>query len=151
MSIGPGEHLMKEIAFKLEQDADGWPPYVAEWLWLDEMSDTYIVKSTPFFISDLAIGDEIELSEINSKEEVTKWKTVSPSRRSVIWIADIGGAKLEDILAEFRRLGCNTSLLSQLMHASIDIPPEIRRVDVDAILDPLDDEKYAIAFPCDRQ
>src|SRR5688572_7565955 len=134
---------MKEIAFKLEQDDDGWPPCKAEWLWLDEVGDTYIVKTAPLFVSGLAIDDEIELSETNPAEEVTKWTTITPSRRSVIWIADIGGNKLDDILAEFRSLGCNTSLFKGLMHATIDVPPEIRREEVDAILNPLDEEEYA--------
>ena len=39
-----------------------------------------------------------------------------------IWIADLGGAKMSDILSEFRKLGCNTSTLKELKHAAIDVP-----------------------------
>lgn len=142
---------MRELPFRLEIDADGWPPFPAEWLWLEEKDHTYIVKNAPFFISGLAVGDEIEISELDSSGEVMSWKLVSPSDRSVIWIADIGGARLNEILSSFRSLGCNTELLRAFSHAAIDIPPDVSKGAVDAILDPIEGEKYAIAFPVDRQ
>lgn len=142
---------MKEFAFRLDPDADGWPPYPAEWLWLEEKDSHQIVKSPPLFVSGLAVDDEIELSDTNSAGEVTKWRLVSPGGRSVVWIADIGGSRLKEVLSEFRKIGCNTTSLDDIAHAAIDIPPEVSRAEVDAILDRLDEEEYAIAFPCDRQ
>jgi uncharacterized protein DUF4265 len=142
---------MKEIAFKLEPDEDGWPPVGAEWLWLQERGRRYIVKTPPLFISGFAVGDEIELCDTTIDGQVTEWRMVSPGDRSLIWIADLGGAGLKDILVKFRKIGCNTSMPKQIAVASIDVPPEVSRAQIDAILDPLDKGDYAIAFPCDRQ
>ncbi len=142
---------MKEVPFKLEIDADGWPPFPTEWLWLEENSDTHIVKNAPLFISGLAVGDELEISERDPSGEVISWKLVSPSDRSLVWIADHGGGRLNEILSSFRSLGCNTELLRAFSLAAIDIPPDVSKADVDAILDPIEGEKYAIAFPVDRQ
>ena len=142
---------MKEIAFSLEPDEDGWPPVGTEWLWLEEKGRHHVVKNAPLFISGLAVDDEIELCESNSDGQVTRWRLVSPSDRSVVWISDLGGSRLKDILAEFRAIGCNTAMPKQFALASIDIPPNVSKAAVDAILDPIEGEKYAIAFPVDRQ
>src|SRR5215510_2231400 len=104
---------MIETAFRLEVNHEGWPPVGAEWLWLESGGDYHIVKNAPLFISGLAVDDEIQLCEINSEDQVTKWLLVAPSDRSVMWLADLGGGHLKEILVQFRDLGCNTETLEE--------------------------------------
>jgi hypothetical protein len=122
-----------------------------EWLWLEEKGRFHVVKNAPLFVPGLAAGDEIELCDRSPDGQVSNWELVRPSKRSVIWIADLGGSQLEKILTEFREIGCNTAMLSQFSHGAIDVPPEVTQNQVDAILDNLEEQDYAIAFPCDRQ
>ena len=51
----------KLVAFKLDQDDDGWPPFRTESMhveFLDE--DSIKINTPPFFIKDLAVGDIIK-------------------------------------------------------------------------------------------
>src|SRR5690349_8122533 len=102
---------MKEVPFSLEVGSDGWPPFPVEWLWLEERDHAFLVKSVPLFVSGLAVDDVIVLSDFMSSGEVTGWTLITPSERSVIWIADLGGNQLDFILSAFRRIGCNTDIL----------------------------------------
>jgi hypothetical protein len=142
---------MKEIAFKLEPDEDGWPPAAEEWLWLEEKVRHHVVRNAPFFLPGIAADDEIELCTVDPDGRVGTWRVVAPSGRSVIWIAGLNGAPLDKILLKFRELDCNTSILHEFNHATVDVPPNITLEQVDGILEELDPEIYAIAFPCDRQ
>jgi hypothetical protein len=140
---------VKHAVFRLEPDDIGWPPAGAECLWLEEKGRNHICKTAPLFLP-IAVDDEIELCETTTDGQVTKWRLVTPSDRSLLWIADVGGRDLDGVLSGFRAIGCNTAL-SKLGVASIDIPPEVSREQVDALLDAIDERKYATAFPCDRQ
>lgn len=142
---------MREMPFELHQDEDGWPPYSVEWLWISDVESHFKVLSAPFFIKYLAAEDEISINKYNQDGYAEDWTLIKSSGNSVMWISDLGEGDLSDVLNELRLIGCNTAVLGELSHATIDIPYSVTKLQIDGILNDLEGKKYAIAFPCDRQ
>src|SRR5690606_837500 len=142
---------MKEVPFLLQQDDDGWPPVSVEWLWLSEAGDEFLILQPPLFLSDLAVGDRIRVNVKDNDGYVIDWTNTAKSSNSVMWIYDLGDGELNIYLRKFREAGCNTTIMKNLKHASVDIPSSVSRGKIDDILDMIESKAYAIAFPCDRQ
>jgi hypothetical protein len=55
---------MVKIAFKLEQDEDGYPPAEVETVWAQEDNGYYIIANVPFFA--MGVSYELVCKELNA-------------------------------------------------------------------------------------
>lgn len=136
------------LSFPLEEE-DGWPPVSVECLPFRKVGDHYEVLDAPLFIKDMSVGDV--LSVTLEADLVRAWRHVKRSDRSTFWLARLQAANQIDIvLGELRELGCNTVGAPALGTYAIDVPEAVEIGLVDNILDKLDREAVAIAYPSMR-
>ena len=56
----PGERV--KVVFRLEKDADGYPPEDVESLWGLRRPDGVLIDNIPFFVRGVALGDTVEVT-----------------------------------------------------------------------------------------
>lgn len=136
------------LNFPLEEQ-DGWPPVSVECLPFRKVGDHYEVLDAPLFIKDMSVGDV--LSVTLEADLVSAWRHVRRSDRSTFWLGRLQQTDAIDIvLRELRELGCNTARAPALGTYAIDVPETVEIGLVDDILDRLDREAVAIAYPSMR-
>jgi hypothetical protein len=141
--------MLVSLQFPL-QVVDDWPPVGSESLSFEKGLIGYTLLVPPMFTSELSVGDVVEIF----KDEfgfVSRWRHLARSGRSVIWILRISnGAFIEQTLNKLREVGCNTTGVDDLGCYSVDIPEDVSIKSVDAVLDELDTNAVAVAFPSFR-
>lgn len=136
------------LSFPLE-DEDGWPPVSVECLPFRKVGDDYEVLDAPLFIKDMSVGDI--LSVTLEADLVSAWRHVKRSDRSTFWLGRLQTTdQIDIVLGELRELGCNTAGGPALGTYAIDVPGTVEIGLVDNILDKLDRETVAIAYPSMR-
>jgi len=132
------------------QVVDDWPPVGSESLSFEKGTNGYTLMVPPMFISELSVGDVIDVSD-DEFGFVSDWWHLAKSGRSVIWLLRISkGGFLDPILKNLRKIGCNTSGIESLGCYSIDVPENVSMDIVDAILSELDTSAAAVTFPSFR-
>lgn len=125
------ENLVK-IRFDLAQDADGYPPATAEYLWASELGDgRYQIDNIPFFVIGVSCFDIVSAVKdpygVLCGERLLEEKGHSTIR--VILLDHTGADSIEARSKELRSAlevrGCSTeqSHISRLISA--DVPPEV--------------------------
>lgn len=140
---------MLELVFILEEDEDNWPPFASEGIYCLREGAYFRVDDPPLFIEKMSVGDLIEVV-VNADNFVESWKLVETSARSVVWIMGFGDYDLEPFMARMRDAGCNTKSLRSFNCFTVDVPENLTFDIVDAVLDAIDKEQAAIAFPSFR-
>lgn len=75
----------RKLTFKLEKDADGYPPDDYETLWVEEIGDgTFRVDNIPFYVRGISPDDLVTATESN--QHLVFERLVKPSESSVIHI-----------------------------------------------------------------
>ncbi|WP_052556625.1 DUF4265 domain-containing protein [Enhygromyxa salina] len=97
-----------KIIFDLEPDEDGYPPIGSEGLNAIGLDDgTFILDNTPFFVTEVALGDRVVAEQIPDSEGRFAFSHVlEPSSEkaiSIIFLADHLG---EEIFQNLRARGC---------------------------------------------
>lgn len=139
---------MVELLFPLSAD-EGWPPVSKECLIFSKCSDGYRLEVPPFFIKDMSVGDIISVEE-GEDGNVINWRHVEKSGRTTIWIKVSGEVSIEDILDRLRILKCNVERFTEFKYFSIDVAAECPISSVDDLIDSLNEEEVAVAFPSFR-
>jgi hypothetical protein len=138
-----------QLCFSLDVD-DGWPPVAVEGLPFDVSLAGYVLTVPPLFIKDLSVGDIIA-ADVGEGGLVASWRHVSRSSNSVVWLLRIGRTEqIEATLEDLRALGCNTASFPSGGSYSIDVPGNVSIASVDGILEHLDSERVARAYPSFR-
>lgn len=136
-----------EIGFSLEVEGD-WPPYSVEHLWVQPVSDGYIIKSFPFFVKGLSFGDTVS-GNVDQNGYISDWKIIHQSDNSTIWIIC---ANSRNIIDEFVALGCGSESGAVDNLFTVNIPKEVPTEDVERILEHYDDDEgVSIAYPAYRR
>jgi hypothetical protein len=131
-------------------DEDGWPPVSAESLPFLVSEEGFRLQAPPLFIRDMSVGDVLNITFV-PENVVESWNHVYRSARSTIWLGRLTESKeISGALEKLRSLGCNTVTVQTLGCYSIDVPEEILILDVDTVLDALDSNVVAVAFPSMR-
>jgi hypothetical protein len=132
---------MLKIGFKLEPDADDYPPADWEWLWARQVTDsTFKIDNIPFFAKLISSGDIVTAERTDAG--LIFRELVEPSGHStvrvVIFRKDRSDDQLrevvEDIRQELRALGCATELSHIPSLVAVDIPPGVKYQHVSAFL-----------------
>ncbi|MEZ4259274.1 MAG: DUF4265 domain-containing protein [Polyangiaceae bacterium] len=131
---------------------DGWPPVSAESLPFRRTTEGYVALVPPLFVKDLSVDDIIRFAPGDAGSDVASWWHVSRSRRSTLWLLKSSNSDttVGRVLAELRALECNTVGLDQFGVYSVEIPETVLLEDVDKILEHLDADSVAVAFPSMR-
>ena len=144
-----GNFMSVSLQFALPMDED-WPPIGSESLPFDKVGKGYRCLSVPLFVKDLSVGDVIEINK-SSGIFIESWCHIERSNRSTLWLLRLSdNPPIQNCLVALRLLECNTTGLDEFGCYAVDIPESVSIIDVDAILDELDDDLVAIAFPSMR-
>jgi hypothetical protein len=120
---------MIKLGFELDVQ-DGWPPYDVEHLWVEQTEAGYIIKSVPFFLKELALGDTIT-AVIGEYNYVKSWNIVEKSGNSTFWIIV---SETSDVLDRLEALGCDVEGGAMTSLYSVNIPRALKFDTVDSIL-----------------
>jgi hypothetical protein len=137
------------LQFSLEVE-DEWPPVGSESLPFEKVSRGYKCLSVPLFVRELSVGDVIA---INQDEDgfVNSWSHLQKSERSTIWLLRLqDDPPIKTCLNALRSLQCNTTGVDSFGCYAVDVPPSLPMSDVDGVLEMLDSDLVAIAFPSMR-
>ena len=96
--------VFKKVLFRLEQDAQGYPPASLEGLWAQQTEAGYLIDSIPFYAYGIAPGDLISVSEADGEE----WfAALSNSGGASVFrvLVKLAGA-LEPMRAALSEFGC---------------------------------------------
>lgn len=140
---------MQELLFDLEIE-DGWPPVAVEALPCNVIPGGYRVDAPPLFIKNLSSGDEIRITR-SPADHVCEWTHLRKSGRTTIWLLRVAQPdEVQDVLAELRRLSCNTVQLPEFGCYAIDVPANCDISNVEGVLSKLDSSQVAVAYPAFR-
>lgn len=149
MNLDNLQYPRMELSFELDRD-EGWPPVATEGIWVSKRGEQYQVKTIPLFVKNMSFDDIITMST-NENGVVTKWEVVKFSGHTTIWLLRLSPENnIEKVLDRLLLLGCAVVRLSELGAYSVDVPPEVLMSNVDGILEGLNPDEVAIAFPSFR-
>ncbi len=130
---------------------DGWPPVGLECLEVHRTALGYEVRSAPLFLRDVSVGDVLSFT-FDSEGRVANFHHVARSKNTTVWLLrlDREKADLAPVLTELRSLGCDTVTLESLGCYAVSVPETTPIESVDSLLDRLDQDAVAVAFPAMR-
>lgn len=138
------------LVFPLDVE-DGWPPVATESLPFHKVVDGYVAMVPPLFVKNLSVDDIIDLQVEHGSGLVRSWHHVKKSGRTTVWLLRLRRTNtIDTVLAELRRLRCNTSGLDDAGAYAVDVPESVPISSVDAALAHLDSDCVATAFPSMR-
>jgi hypothetical protein len=121
-----------------------------ECLPFEQTADGFRALVPPLFVKDLSVGDIISV-EKGEEDLVKSWRHLCRSNRTTIWLLRLRQTpQIESALAELRDLKCNTVGLDSAGVYSVEVPEEISMPKIDAVLEKLDSDFCAVAFPSMR-
>lgn len=127
-----------KVRFRLERDAEGWPPVASEGVWARPLGGgRYQVENTPWFVRNLANGDVVRAQPdadgalwAMERVEWSGWGTIRVIPRPDGPLA----GSLAAVLEEFGLLDVSGEGLEQYGIVALEIPPD---ADLGAIKDRL--------------
>jgi len=137
---------MKELSFALEVE-DGWPPVATEHLWCEDVEGGFVLRSVPFFVHGLAVGDRFaaELDPVNGC--IFEFEMVRSSGHSLVRVLEPDGMNLEPYKHELLALGCTCEEFRSFGVNAFDVPAGVEAHAIGEIVDRIDDAGFPIAFP----
>jgi len=130
-----------KVGFRLERDADDYPPADWEWLWANRVSDsTFQIDNVPFFAKQISWGDIVSAQQTGTG--LIFQKLIQPSGHSTVRVIVFRegrndeqlGAAVESIRQTLRAMGCSTELSHIPNLVAVDIPPNVDYEQVSAFL-----------------
>ena len=139
------------VSLKFPLDVEeGWPPVAVESLPFERDGDEYQALTAPLFVKDLSVGDRISAT-VDADGSVVSWQHTYRSDRTTIWLLRLRQTdQVDDVLSALRAIDCNTVGLDSVGSYSVDVPGSVPIDAVDMVLDKLDRESVAIAYPSMR-
>jgi hypothetical protein len=112
------------MTLRLEQDEDGYPPYLFESIWVVRQQDgAFEVASIPFFSYDVALGDVVQAAEEPDDDGLFFKELVRESGNSVIRVRVADEQEREQLAGQLGAMGCETESLGSLL--AVSIPAQI--------------------------
>jgi hypothetical protein len=122
-----------EVWFKIEKDADGYPESKGwEGLWTEQGNGVYAIKSVPFYLKNVSVGDEVEAAE---GEFLEFQKVVARAGHNTyrLLLSESHRSKLREIAKELEDLGLTVETEIGMLLA-VDVPPSVDQEYVDTFL-----------------
>lgn len=112
--------IYRKVLFRLEQDANGYPPASVEGLWTQATLHGYRVDSIPFHVYGIAPGDIIR---IRSEGEQAWFDALQHSAgASVFRVVVKPPEPLEQVVAAMREFGCNCEMEKAVRMLAVELP-----------------------------
>ncbi|AUF95439.1 DUF4265 domain-containing protein [Pseudomonas sp. S07E 245] len=113
--------VFKKILFRLEQDAQGYPPASVEGLWAQQTEAGYLIDSIPFYAYGIAPGDLISVSEADGE---VWFAALSNSGGASVFrvLVKLAGA-LEPVRAALSEFGCPSEVEQAVKMLAVQVPP----------------------------
>jgi len=111
----------KIVLWRLEQDAQGYPPASVEGLWAKPTAAGYQVDSIPFYAYGIAPGDTISIREDG---EQSWFEALQQSGgASVFRIRVKAAGDLEQVRAALEDFGCPCEVEQAVKMLAVEVPP----------------------------
>ena len=124
-----------KIVFKLDVDADGYPPSEFEGVWATPLGeDRFRIDNVPFFVKAVANGDVVRAIK-NSDGEFIFDEIVERGGHSTVRIFVTEEGDREAIRLAIKELGCDSEASHIKRLCSVDIPPSIPYKNIKKVLD----------------
>jgi hypothetical protein len=130
-----------KVGFKLERDADDYPPADWEWLWASRVTEsTFKIDNIPFFAKSIGCGDIVAAE--HTRAGLIFKKLVQPSGHSTVRVMVFRKgrndeqlrAEVESIRQSLRAMRCPSELSHIPNLVAVDIPPDVDYHSVSAFL-----------------
>jgi hypothetical protein len=110
-----------KVSFRLQPDADGYPPVSVESLWADPVSEYFKIDNIPFFTRATTIDDLVQAAP---DEAGNLWfqAVVEDSGHSLIRVVIFKPECEERVITELRSLGCRVEGLKAYKLLALDLP-----------------------------
>ncbi|MFI8791988.1 DUF4265 domain-containing protein [Streptomyces sp. NPDC055105] len=125
-----------QIAFPLEQDDDGYPPFAEEVLWARKVSDTVgELVNAPFFVYGVSSGDIVSFLVSGDGAEIVFDELLSVRGHSTLRVVLLDDSKEAALVLRLRELGCavETGRVASLL--AVDVPPGVAYPTIREILE----------------
>jgi hypothetical protein len=137
---------MEKLLFALDV-ADGWPPVAAEGVWCKRDGEFYSIQNIPLFIRGLAVGDVFQAQPDSVNGQIFEFELVKSSGHSLVWVLNNEGLDFSESEKRLRELGCSLVSFEKFSMFAIDVPAEVGRHEINAMVDSIEEEGFALAFP----
>lgn len=115
---------MVKVVFRLQRDADGYPPADAEGLWATQLGNNrFKLENIPFFAWGVSADDVVQAEPIG--QEYYFERVVTPSGHSTVRIIAYDKSSIPEIRKAIEELGCSSELSHLPSLVAIDIPPDV--------------------------
>jgi len=121
-----------KVLFKLEKDADDYPPDDWESLWAKEVGNggLYCIDNIPFFIRGISLGDIVLVQKLN--KELRFDRIIEPSTHSVLRVILFEMENLAALKKQISSFGCEWEAAHIDGLIAIDVPGTVT---IEAVLD----------------
>jgi hypothetical protein len=119
----------EKVMFRLQKDADGYPPDEWESLWAYEVeSGLYSIDNVPFFARGVSWGDVVSVERHG--DELHFKEVVRPSRHSVIRVIVYDTSKVGEMHDKLKKMKCDTEQSHLPSLLTVDCPPtsDLRKI-----------------------
>lgn len=118
-----------KINFKLQPDADGYPPVAVESLWANPVGRAFEIDSIPFFTRDATVGDMVHA--VPDQTGALWFDSVEHrSPHSLIRVVFFEPECEPSVIARLKALGCSTEGMQTFKLLAIDVPADVELSDV---------------------
>ncbi|CAM3580164.1 hypothetical protein CCOS865_03846 [Pseudomonas reidholzensis] len=122
MTLDSTPHF-KKVLFRLEQDAQGYPPASVEGLWAEQVEGGYRLDGIPFYAYGIAPGDLISTREDG---EHTWFERLQHSGgASVFRVLAKTPDSLEPLRAALLEFGCPSEAEQAVKMLAVEVPPTV--------------------------
>jgi len=111
----------KIVLWRLEQDANGYPPASVDALWAKRTATGYQVESTPFYAYGIAPGDTISTTQ--EGEQVWFQALQKSAGASVFRIRVKAADDVEQLRAALEEFGCPCHAEPAVRMLAVEVPP----------------------------
>lgn len=118
-----------KINFKLQPDADGYPPVAVESLWANPVGRAFEIDSIPFFTSDATVGDMV-LAVPDQTGALWFDSVEHQSQHSLIRVVFFEPECERLVAARLTALGCSTEGMKAFKLLAVDVPVDVKLSDV---------------------
>ncbi len=129
MSKEIDDQRYEKIMFRLQKDADGYPPDDWETLWAYEVEPgLFSLDNVPFFARGVSWGDVV--SAERKGKELHFNEVVRPSQHSVLRVIVYDRSKVGEMHQKLKEMGTDTEQSHLPSLLTVDVPPA---VDLDSL------------------
>jgi hypothetical protein len=113
-----------KVAFDLEPNSAGWPPFRVERIWARKTGvvGELEVCNAPFFVRGVARGDVVKVHPDHERRELVFDEVVRHTGHSTVRVIINDGAAKEPLLTALSGRSCTWEFSDADLHLAVDVP-----------------------------